>query len=211
MVKPKFKNIDDFLDYVGGNDDAKYFISQYPQIGIDSLKAFKRKYYEDRPLGAKFSERVFSYWLYKEVEEFSPTIERQKKLEIKLPLEPSGVSENEVNIKKTPDLYLQYNNRKILVEFKTNIDMVEKDLYKFCLYKEYGDSDKEVLFFIWEREDNRFYKRGKRPESQYHSMLRLAVDDSVIDEFVYFPIAEELDEEVLNDALEKLRSFLVNI
>ena len=223
-MKKIFPGIDDLLSWVGDDEEKngrpRSFIEEHPKLCIESLKAFKKKYYPEdknnpkgkgKPLGAKFSERVFSYWLYKEVEEFDPTIESQKELVIKLPfikpLTQLGNPENEVKIKKTPDLYLQYNNRKILVEFKTNIDMVEKDLYKFWLYKRHGNPDKEILFFIWEGEDNRFYKRGNRSESQYHSMLRLAVRDT-IDEFVYFPIAENFDKEVLNHALEKLRSFL---
>jgi len=85
----EFRNIDDFTtDYVAQNSDACQFVEQYPRLGIKTLLAFSENYYSGKKSkGAKFSERVFSYWLYKEIEHLNPLVRTQDNLSFILPLE----------------------------------------------------------------------------------------------------------------------------
>ena len=202
----QFHTIDDFRKrYVADNKIANQFVTDNNQISVLSLKAFKDKYYSKKPsLGSSFSERVFSYWLYKEVEQFTPLVIRtQEILLITLPLG------TEVQVKKSVDLSLEYNNGKTFIEFKTNIDMIEKDLYKFYLHHRFSkDEQSKKLLFVWESTDSRFYKSGS--DSQYFSLLNLALQDRVIDEFIYLPIDPDdpLNEDFLVKELGKLKNFL---
>jgi len=194
---------DGVAKYIAGNNEARQFLAQNQRLCVASLRAFKEKYYSGKSsLGAKFSERVFIYWLYKEVERFSPTVRPQDKLPLILQLR-----DGEAEMEKRVDLSLEYGGRKIIVELKTNIDMIEKDLYKLYLCHRFGPNEHiEKVLLVWEVKDNRFNRGGT--DSQYYSLIKLAQHDGVLDKFIYLPIEPESEGGFLEEQLDELRSFL---
>lgn len=189
---PEFNAIDDLVrGYVSQNADACCFVKRHNYLCLKSFKEFLEIYYRNnKSLGAKFSERVFSYWLYNyfkdfeyfKNERFSPSIRVQEQVEIKMALERDCPI-----ITKRFDVCLLANSKRVvLIEFKANIDMVEKDLYKFYLLNRfYEDKNIKKVFLIFENENNAFNRRNQ--PGHYLSLLELAKEDKIIDEFIYLP------------------------
>ena len=116
-----------FSEYIGRNSHAESFVKNHKVLTVNSFFDFSKWYWDKskfgpKGAGSKFSERVFASWVYnhlegdKELEEIS--------MQHKMPLIVPGV-------KKQVDLYLKTQRGSLLIEFKCNIDMVEKDLFKF--------------------------------------------------------------------------------
>ena len=123
------------------------------------------------------------------------------KLEIKrqyeFPLIINGVS-------KLFDLYLKKtNNSSALIEFKCNIDMIEKDLFKFI----YCKTESNKVLFIWEVFDHR--KTASGNPSSYLKMLEYFERNKNI-KYFYFPLLRDKkdkqdipDEEITKESLMK--------
>ncbi len=201
----EYRNISDLKNgYIAQNDDALKFVNDYPLLTFESLLIFGKVYGCGKnragKLGSKFSERVFSYWIFNEIKQFNPIVKTQAK--IFLPL-------NNRQVRKDVDLSCEYCDTQYLIEFKANLDMVEKDLFKFWLFQELGQHDNSIkLMYIWECGDGRFDKNGE--DNQYLSLLKYARDRKIIDEFFYFPMDSGLVD-FLKAQIESLKYWLTKV
>lgn len=170
-----------FSEYIGRNSHAESFVKNHKVLTVNSFFEFSKWYWDKskfgpKGAGSKFSERVFASWVYnhlegdKELEEIS--------MQHKMPLIVPGV-------KKQVDLYLKTQRGSLLIEFKCNIDMVEKDLFKFSLSK----SKSEKVIFIWEMQDNMYSANGD--DSSYLKLLKYFKKKYNIYYF-YFPVNNRL-------------------
>ena len=113
--------------YINRNELAKKFLKDHQLLSYDYLCAFA-KMYEKRDVGgrkqgsAKFSERVFSYWTMKIIKEKTCNTHYS----------PKNVQLLCSNMRF--DFFFESErNKRVFIEFKCNIDNIEKDLYKFFL------------------------------------------------------------------------------
>jgi len=189
-------------NYVSTNKHAKSFLTdkQNCYLLVASIEKFADIYESqklDKTAGAKFSERVFSYWTIKEL------LKNNVSLSVKIH-DNIQISIGDDSITKKIDFSFQKNcgSRVYYIEFKCNIDMIEKDLYKFYLMKCYNSNHNFVTsMFIWERSDSRSYARGGL--SQYALLLKDAKTNGFLDEYFFFPIYDRKEECILNERIEQ--------
>lgn len=196
-------------DYASKNELAKSFLSNETHccLSVPSLTKFAKIYEENkgRGAGAKFSERVFSYWIAKELFEYNVPL--KVRIDDEISIELSG----EIGSipKKIDFSFKRGSGPRVYIEFKCNIDMVEKDLYKFYLMKR-DDDEIVTSIFIWERSDNWEYAKGG--PSQYARLLEDAQASGFLDRYFYFPIYDRNEESILDGRIElgiaKLSEFL---
>jgi hypothetical protein len=195
----KFENLKEMKDeYINQNALARIFLQDRKILSINSLCAFFRKYEEKDKNGKKkgsasFSERVFSYWTMKILN--GKPCETHYSTQNGQPL---------VHNKKFDFFFEGKGKKKVFIEFKCNVDNIEKDLYKFWLLKRDRDkADKNIItaLVIWEGNDNS--KRKKIDEDS--SYMKLLKDASVkkrniLNKYFYFPInnSKKLREGIKN-------------
>lgn len=197
-------------DYVSKNELARSFLSNETHccLSVPSLTEFARVYEDNkgrRGAGAAFSERVFSYWIAKEL--FEHNVPLKVRIDDKISIELSG----EIgSIPKVIDFSFKRGSGPcVYIEFKCNIDMVEKDLFKFYLMKR-KHSEIVTSIFIWERSDHWEYAKGGL--SQYARLLKDAQANGFLDRHFYFPIYDRNKEPILDEIIEleiaQFREFL---
>jgi len=176
---------------------AKKFLNDNSNKSLTykSLRAFFDEYETAKKNGkkeggAKFSERVFSYWTMKNLKKNGsyPEVTIQHRHQIKL----HSIKGEEAYVTKKFDFSFEgATNKKVFIEFKCNIDNIEKDLYKFFLLK--GDKsikNSVTAIVIFEGEDNWKNKRKKNNGelSGYAKLLQDSKAKELLDEYFYFPI-----------------------
>ncbi|MCX5718219.1 MAG: hypothetical protein NTW44_07985 [Nitrospirae bacterium] len=101
-------------------------------------------------------------------------------------------------IKKDADLFIKSNRNEIIIEFKCNIDMIEKDLFKLML----APRKYKKILFIWEKRDNSKKAKSDK-ESSYITILKYAKEKKWIDEYFYFPLLGKNGRKVAPSRLKK--------
>ena len=173
----------EFIEYIKKNKEAYEFVAKYPDFTASAFKKFEEWYWDESKFdgkggGSKFSERVFSFWIYNFLNSNNTSFEI--KPQSKFPLVIDGVT-------KQVDLHLLTNNGSSLIEFKCNIDMIEKDIFKFI----YSDLEANKIIFIWEVCDNSKAANGE--DSSYLKILKHFKSVSNINYF-YFPLMDRKKE-----------------
>jgi hypothetical protein len=165
----------------------------YDFVDLDVFQSF----IESKYTGAKTSERFFQIFLCHILESLNcqPTITRHHPLNIMLD------AEREIEKRCRIDLRIDMNATTIFIELKKNIDLIEKDLFKwFLITKEPSVQRHHKLQIIWEREDRSRDKRSGKP-NQYQQLLKYAVLNGWIDDYFY------LTYDTFDDTVRKLRDF----
>ena len=166
-----------FSEYIGKNTHAVSFVNKHDVLTVKSFIKFSEWYWDENKFGpkgagAKFSERVFASWVYNYLNRSK--VLKEISMQHKMPLKVEGVE-------KQVDLYIKTSGGSSLIEFKCNIDMVEKDLFKFSLSK----SKSEKVIFIWEMPDKMYSSKGE--DSSYLKLLKYFKKEYGIHYF-YFPV-----------------------
>jgi hypothetical protein len=175
--------------------EVNKFLQIYPEFSEEAAQAFMKKYYLKGlggSLGSKFSERVFRSWILKALEEKVYEPVKRKSFKFSLILDGKVITDN-----KKPDMYIKRkeDNKEILVEFKCDIDNIEKDLFK--LY--FSDEKFKKILFVWENWDNGESTKGGK--GSYLKILEAFQGQHNID-FVYMPIFKD---KKMTDIKEKLK------
>ena len=205
---PEYSSIEELWNkYVCDNRLAKNFLERHRCLSVASLREFAEKYEKNKrgsEGGAKFSERVFSYWIAKELFEYdaSSRVRIHDNREIRL--------HDKTTVDKRIDFSFQRGSGpRVYIEFKCNIDMVEKDLFKFYLMKR-NKCEIVTSIFIWERCDKWEYAKGG--PSQYARLLEDTQAHGFLDEYFYFPIYDRNEEHIVDgrikDEITKFCKFL---
>lgn len=207
-------------NYVKKNCDADKFLITHERICPMSLIEFKREYYKEyrdetegkksrSSLGAKFSERVFAYWLFRELED----VGHQEGVSVHKKVRVTAVTSEKIDY--IIDFSFQNKHRNYYIEFKCNIDNIEKDLYKFSRIHdrwregELGSEEPIKVLFVWEREDNSYkYRSGERRKDAV--LLEDAKCTGILDDYFYFPCEKELMATKLESEVARLTKFLGN-
>ena len=134
---------------------------------------------------SKYSEQVFMRF----IEKLAPQTKCDRHFKLEITLENSSK-----RIGKDIDIYFETLNSVFLVEIKKNIDLVEKDLFKWFLMKNCG----------WEQRNNqnpngKKYKKveliwEEKPQSddcQYLRLLKYAERQNWIDRYIYLTTDQE--------------------
>jgi hypothetical protein len=189
-------------EYIQQNEQSRLFLQNYPELCADSFFKFEEEYYKkmnekDKSAGSKFSERVFTQWIYNVVKDLSPTLIPQAKLEL--------ASEG---VQKQIDLHLMLRNKDhFLIEFKCNIDMIEKDIFKFIYLKQ---TNAKKLMFIWESVDS---SRSRHNDfCSYIKILDFFKKNNGI-EYFYFPLWQKNGKTYLKydaETLQKNIDYFIN-
>ena len=159
-------------NYISQNQQALYFVTKYPVLSADNFFKFGEEYYSrGTSAGSKFSERVFTKWIYESVADLDPRWTKQSKLDLLVQ-----------GVQKQVDLQLVLNGIEFLIEFKCNIDMIEKDIFKFIYLK---DQTPQKLIFIWEYIDNS--QSVRNGDSSYLRILDYFEKNNGIN-YYYFPL-----------------------
>lgn len=122
-------------------------------------------------------------------------------------------------IKKIFDFaILSDDNTLLIADVKTNIDLVEKDLYKLFLLSEAElieypvlnskPKDLKTLQSIWEGDGNNRWSKDPRSLSHEAALIELAKIKGHLDEYLYVPFN---DEAFVKDQLSKVRTWLSSI
>lgn len=201
-----------YQEYISQNNDVINFLNNqnYCSLSVDSLRAFAERYNNlQRRGGAKFSERVFIYWTVKKLLQNNVSLNVKIHDKFNIPILP--VEEN-IEVPKIIDFSFQCNNSsRVYIEFKCNIDMVEKDLYKFYLMKRNNHNPSIITsIFIWERVDHWKYANGNH--GQYALLLNDAKVKGSLDEFFYFPVYDRnnkyINDEIIEHKINIFSNFL---
>ena len=179
--------------YIDNNEQAKLFLQKFPILSAESFFEFGEEYYINGPAGSKFSERVFTQWIHNAVEKLSPQLITQSKLELIVE-----------GVKKEVDLQLILRGTDhFLIEFKCNIDMIEKDIFKFIFL---SNKTAKKSIFIWEYTD--FSQSRDNTDSSYLKILNYFKINYNIDYF-YFPLHKKDGKRYDQDALQqKIDTFI---
>lgn len=160
-----------------------------------SFKKFVRLYLEKyrKNIGmSKVSEPYFRLFISELIKDLDHVKVEPKHHRIELP--------NFKNVKKSFDIAVEINNVNFLIELKKNIDMIEKDIFKWILIKD--EKKYKKIQIIWEQED-RSLNKDRRP-NQYMQFLDYAKDKGWIDDYFYFlPTNFESEK-------ERLRRFFID-
>lgn len=183
--------------FVRQNDYAFKFVTEHPTISAESFQAFNDWYWAEefpRGAGAKFSERVFTYWIYKAVKDMQPKVFTHYQCKLIIP-----------TVIKDVDLYIETTRSKTLIEFKCNIDMIEKDLFKLMHLNE---PKKRKCLFIWEVYDNS--KNRHDEDSSYMKLLKFFSDDKYGIDYFYFPLLKKPEATMIprNERQAQIDNFL---
>lgn len=188
-------------EYIKKNSSAVKFLQKKSNqsFNVNSFKRFGEEY--SKSGNAAFSEKVFVKWIWNELKENNKVeITPQKTY----PIEIKGGTGR---IEKNADLFIETNKIKMILEFKCNIDMIEKDIFKLMLApKEY-----KKLLFIWEQYNNELNRFGV--DSSYTTILKCAKEQKWIDDYFYFPLWEKDDETRVPDnkikkEIERFKKYL---
>lgn len=179
------KNEDDLRKYVNQNDEAGQFLKKNRELSPKSFGKFAVKYNDlgKQRGGAKFSERIFTSWTTAVLREanFPGPVSIHHTYSI-----GNIECDDRSPLEKRIDFYFQSGKRKVCIEFKCNIDNIEKDLYKFWLIKRNGQNpDVVTVLLIWEAEDHWEYKKGGL--SQYAKLLQDAEGNKILNAYFYLP------------------------
>ena len=178
----------------------------------DDVKEGDRKKYR----GAAGSERYFAIFFYdlltrrcKIREEDFDILRKNEDKEIHITILDQTIT-------KYPDFVIRSDKSKIYVEVKKNIDLVEKDIFKYILLREGKeengmdtDAGEKVLEVIWEYDDHSRSKEGNK--GHYHTILEFAKQRGWIDHFTYLYVCDSkgsLAEEDYENRIEELARFL---
>lgn len=191
IINNSAHQIDKLFD---GNEYASTFVAKYPIISADSFQAFGKWYWDTqfpRGAGAKFSERVFTYWIYKVVGEMqTKVLETHYQCKLIIP-----------TVIKDIDLYIKTEQSETLIEFKCNIDMIEKDLFKLMHLNEPG---KRKCLFIWEKHDSSTNRDGE--DSSYMKLLKFFSSEKYGIDYFYFPLSRRTGQQ--NQLQNQIDTFL---
>ena len=182
-----------------------------------SFKEFVERYESDRRYkSAAGSERYFAIFFYdlltrrcKIREEDFDILRKNEDKEIHITILDQTIT-------KYPDFVIRSDKSKIYVEVKKNIDLVEKDIFKYILLREGKeengmdtDAGEKVLEVIWEYDDHSRSKEGNK--GHYHTILEFAKQRGWIDHFTYLYVCDSkgsLAEEDYENRIEELARFL---
>jgi len=201
-------------EYINNNELANGFLNNHNNqaLSYNSLRAFAGLYEErdqnGRRMGsAGFSERVFSYWTMRQLENngnYTPVdIQYNHEIELRDDEDILGT------VRKRFDFsFVGLDDRRIIIEFKCNIDNVEKDLYKFYLLKrENLNANRFVTaLLVWEVENNWLDRNGNL--GQYARLIRDAKVSGFLDEYFYFAVED--DEQNIDQEIRGYAGFLQN-
>jgi hypothetical protein len=171
-------------NYINENPQAANFLDQSArtELSSNSFGNFIETYTQrrERRGGSAFSERVFSYWIMKILLDanFTPPFFVHKEIDVVL-----GYGQNTPVRKKIDFSFNRNNGNPVFIELKCNIDLIEKDLYKFFLMQSHNVNG-EKLILIWEDEDRR-QDQNQQP-NQYIRLLNDAKHSSYLNEYFYF-------------------------
>ena len=175
-------------DYVNENLIAQNFIQKHECLTECNLIDFEREYaLKGKEGGAKFSERVFAYWLYVEFNkieqsqiEYIPHFRKLTRID--------GVSKNY-------DFVVKTQRATNIFEFKCNIDMVEKDIFKFFI----SDPNANRILLIWEAFDNSLTSSCE--EGSYLKLLKFAKSNEWLTDYFYLPVYKDRLKKNVNDKI----------
>lgn len=179
--------------YINANEAATAFLNTEANrtLSEEAFVAFAEEYQQpDR--GAKFSERVFTYWICREFEsngigiKYCPQLRRKTNIE---------------SVEKIYDLVIKAGDLEIMFEFKCNIDMVEKDIFKYMITSTIKNKTLKVLF-VWERIGH--------ANIGYTEILNYALAQNWIDKYFYFPIYKNKDDKHPHPSLKEAITDLKN-
>jgi len=163
------------------------------ELTVNSLKAFGRNYEywkKSKESGAKFSERIFTYWIIQELKTRGFKEARlRKRYDVPIRI-PTGNGKTEEITKVIDFCFIDKDGKEIYIEYKCNIDLVEKDLYKFYLIKRYKEQKPTTVLLIWEIRNNWNDKKKNEP-SQCANLLINAKAERILDEYFYLPISDK--------------------
>jgi hypothetical protein len=181
--------------------EVNKFLRNHPKFSADSARKFADKYYDSKSegkLGSKFSERIFVKWILNALE---GEIDRNNiKTHFPFSLMLDG---KEITDGKKADLYIKRGDTEVLIEFKCNIDNIEKDLFKFV----FSDKKYKKILFIWEGWDKSENQNGE--DSSYLKILKAFENPPYKIDYVYLPVYEKNKRELTLD-LEKRFKELIN-
>ncbi|MFA5386762.1 MAG: hypothetical protein WC297_03815 [Candidatus Paceibacterota bacterium] len=177
----EFKKLKEMKDkYEKENGPTKTFLKKYGELSEKSLLAFFDEHYKkdksnNRIRSSSFSDRVFAWW----------TMQFLNDKVCNAPYSPKD--DNPLVSNKKFDFFFEgRGKKKVFIEFKKNIDNIEKDLFKFWLLNGAG-TDKNIItaLVVWEENDNSTYKNGDR--SSYINILKHAKKAEFLTEYFYLP------------------------
>ena len=158
--------------------------------------------------GGKYSERFFALFLAHILTDLGKefALRRRKKVRIHL--------EKDKSVNKLFDFCLSFDGREILIEQKFNIDLVEKDIFKFYLLnRALGRRRPEAVIIIF----SGICDVGQEEMSgSYVTLLEFAKREGFLDEFFVIGLADtygdwkekRYNSRRYDEQLGKLRTFL---
>ncbi len=169
-----YKELASFPDFSDFETFKKFFELYYPK---DKIKG--------RQLSA-FSERFFMLFL-------ADLFKKWDKIKYQRKLTLEKLSENGDDTYKFVDMAIIINSKEFLIDFKMNIDLVEKDLFKGYLIKrkKLEGSKKKLKYFliIFEKKDDSKNKNTR--DSQSLQLLKHGKKEGLISDYFYFPCKNE--------------------
>ena len=200
-----------------GNRNVGNFLKEKEntELNANSFGTFVKEYEHlkgQEQSGSKFSERIFAYWIMRELEE-GVTLTLHEKIEIS-PIAEGTSKGLEASVPKVIDYFINgKDNAGVFIELKKNIDNIEKDLYKFYLMKKSKYSDSNTVLLIWENEDH-WKDRKSGNLSQYAILLEDAEYYRILDRHFYLSNTDTSKRRTdditrrLEDQISKLKKFL---
>lgn len=184
-------------------EESRNFLNEFPMFSAEAARAFCDTYYEGEGTkgtkGSKYSERVFKNWI-------SNALQNKISDEEKISKSGLKIGGEVISDSKKPDMYIKRNSdgKRVLIEFKCNIDMVEKDLFKIYFN---SDNDCKYILFIWEHHD---HSKSRRNPNEYSSYLKIlnsfkkhALSQGINFDFIYMPIYTDENETAKNGDVEE--------
>ncbi|PKL48462.1 MAG: hypothetical protein CVV39_04350, partial [Planctomycetes bacterium HGW-Planctomycetes-1] len=176
-----FDTPEEFSQYITENNSSKKFLDNRVNRNLsqNSFKNFIKTYQKNKR--SAFSERVFACWIMDEHMS-------GKNFKV-LPTVQDDIKVLNGTVNKRIDFSYEGTKRqrkfKVLIEFKCNIDLIEKDLYKFYLIPRCVKKLQIIkCLFIWEWKDNWTDKNGQ--PSSYAKLLEHAQRKGFLNQYFYF-------------------------
>ena len=159
-------------NYIKENEKADAFLKNGMDLQPETFYKFLEQYEElEKSGGSKFSERVFAGWLETLLGE-KAVLEPHKKIESVIP-----------NVYKNYDFLVSLGSLKIIIELKCNIDMIEKDIFKFVITPSSPSAEIIKILLVWEKWDNSKARNGDL--SSYMKIANHAKEKGWINAFFY--------------------------